>query len=111
MKHIEVYSEDAVCWCGEKVIAVTGQGGGVYFCPKRLSQSDETVDILYGVWDNWGKRFLLADSGRTFKTDNYSIAMMAKTKLENDGAVGLEIRQMSEDWLTSEKLIVKEERK
>lgn len=66
--------------------------------------------ITYGVWDNWGKRFLLADSGHTFKTEDYSVAMMAKTRLENDGAVGLEIRQMSEDWMFSERLVVMEEK-
>ena len=70
--------------------------------------TEENVKIFYGVWDNWGKRFLLADSGRTFKTEDYCVAVMAKTKLE-EGAVGLEVRQISEDWLGSEKLVVKQE--
>ena len=66
------------------------------------------VSISYGVWDNEGKGFLYADSGQTFRTEDYSVAMMAKTKLENDGAIGLEVRRIPESWSGSEKLIVKE---
>lgn len=66
------------------------------------------VSISYGVWDNERKGFLYADSGQTFRTEDYSVAMMAKTKLEKEGAIGLEVRRISESWSGSEKLIVKE---